>query len=65
MGYENLQLVSPHVLGGGGLALLWSNEINLEVLSKCQNYIDTRIKYRHQVFFTTFIYGEPDRDKRK
>lgn len=32
-------LVSPQGHGGGGLALLWKQEIDVEVLKSCQNFI--------------------------
>ncbi|KAG7591058.1 Ribonuclease H-like superfamily [Arabidopsis thaliana x Arabidopsis arenosa] len=63
--YQNIKIVSPHSPGGGGLALLWTDEVNLEVLQVSQHFIDTQITYKGKRFFATFIYGEPDKDKRK
>jgi len=65
MQYSSHFLVSPHSPGGGGLALYWKQDVELEVLSSCQNYLDTRIKAAGKQFFATFVYGEPDRSKRK
>ncbi|CAL9240671.1 unnamed protein product [Arabidopsis halleri] len=58
-------LVSPHSPGGGGLAILWKDHIELETLEACPNFIDTHIKAEGKSFFATFVYGEPDKSKRK
>lgn len=63
--FSNHLLISPHSPGGGGLALYWKQHIELEVLSSCHNFIDTIIKAEGKTFHTTFLYGEPDRTKRK
>ncbi|CAL9230658.1 unnamed protein product [Arabidopsis halleri] len=65
LGYPGTNLVSPHSPGGGGLALLWKQHIDLEVLSACSNFIDTRIRAEGKTFFASFVYGEPDKTKRK
>lgn len=65
MNYSSHHLVSPHSPGGGGLALYWKQEVEIRVLSSCQNYIDTEIKAAGKIFFATFVYGEPERSKRK
>ena len=65
LGYSAHHLVSPHSPGGGGLALLWKQEIELEVVFSCQNFIDTLIRAEGKNFYATFLYGEPDRSKRK
>ncbi|CAA7049076.1 unnamed protein product [Microthlaspi erraticum] len=58
-------LVPPHSPGGGGLALFWKQEVELTVLSSCDNYIETTVTYKEKIFITTFVYGEPDHSKRK
>ncbi|CAL9223615.1 unnamed protein product [Arabidopsis halleri] len=63
--YNQIKLVSPHSPGGGGLALLWTEEVKLEVLQESQNYIDTQITFKGKKFYAIFIYGDPDKDKRK
>ena len=65
MNYKSHFLIPPHSPGGGGLALLWKQELEVTILSSCQNYIDTKIKAAGKSFFATFLYGEPDRTKRK
>lgn len=65
MNYSANLLVPPITPGGGGLALLWNQHIELEVLLSCPNFIDTRIKAEGRSFFATFVYGEPDKSKRK
>lgn len=58
-------LVSLHSPEGGGLALFWKHEIELEVLFCCKDYIDTIIYFNGKKFFSTFVYGELDQQKRK
>ena len=58
-------LISPHSPGGEGLALFWKQEVEVEIISSCHNFIDTRIKAAGKHFFATFVYREPDRVKRK
>ncbi|KAL1208842.1 hypothetical protein V5N11_010520 [Cardamine amara subsp. amara] len=65
MGYASQHLVSPISPGAGGLALFWKQELEVEVLLSCPNFIDTRIKAEGRSFYATFLYGEPDRSKRK
>ncbi|KAG7559487.1 Reverse transcriptase zinc-binding domain [Arabidopsis thaliana x Arabidopsis arenosa] len=65
MDYSANKLVSPHSPGGGGLAILWKDHIELETLEACPNFIDTHIKAEGKSFFATFVYGEPDKSKRK
>ncbi|CAA7020450.1 unnamed protein product [Microthlaspi erraticum] len=63
--YGTRFLVQPHSPGGGGLALFWKQEIDLTVLSSCQNYIEASVTYKGKRFITHFVYGEPDHSKRK
>ena len=65
MQFPSHLLIPPHSPGGGGLALYWKSELDVSILTSCQNFIDTRIKYAGKVFFATFLYGEPERSKRK
>ena len=64
-GYSTHHLVPSHSHGGGGLALLWKKEIEIEIISSCQNFIDTLIRAEGKTFYGTFLYGEPDISKRK
>ena len=61
--YHSL-LVPPHGVGGGGLALFWKAEMEMDIISSNDNYIDTRIKFQRASFLATFVYGEPDQSKR-
>jgi len=65
MNYPSHCLVPPHFPGGGGLALLWKQNLEVTILSTSQNFIDSKIKAEGKSFFATFLYGEPDRTKRK
>lgn len=61
----NIRTVPPHGQSGGGLALLWKNGIDLEVISSCKSYIDTKLVYEGKVSYATFVYGDPDKKRRK
>lgn len=63
--YENSHLVAPVGHGAGGLALLWKQEVNLQVLSSNANCIDTRIIFEGKTFYASFIYGDTDKPKRR
>ena len=63
--YENRVLVSPVGHGAGGLALLWKQEINLQVLSTSTNCIDTCIIFEGKKFFASFVYGDTNRPQQK
>lgn len=49
----------------GGLALFWKQDLNVEVLFQCDNYIDTFITYKSKRLFSTFVYGAPDQSQKK
>lgn len=57
-------LVSPRGRGGG-LILMWKEEVNVEVISSCIKYFDTKVTYEGKAFYATFIYGNPDKAKKK
>ena len=61
--YKHHFLVPPTGLSGG-LALLWKDDINLTVLNSSANFIDTRVTYKKNSFFITFIYGTPQQERR-
>lgn len=65
MGYTSHNLVSPQGHGGGGLALLWNQDIEVEPLYSCKNFIDTKVKAEGKSFYITFVYGEPDHTQRQ
>lgn len=62
---DNHFLVSPHSLGGGGLALLWSQEVDISILAQSHNFLDTAVKFKGANFFITFVYGEPEVARRQ
>lgn len=61
--YQHHFLVPPRGLSGG-LALIWKKDIELTVLNSSTNYIDTKIIYKKNSFFVTFIYGPPQQENR-
>lgn len=63
--YEYYELVSPTGHGAGGLALLWKQDIKLDVLDANANVIDTSIKVEGKSFFASFVYADTDRMKRR
>lgn len=65
LGYSNLKTVQPHGVAGGGLAILWKEWLQLEVISSCNNYFDTRIFYEGNYSYATFVYGNTDKRRRK
>lgn len=64
LNYPNHKLISPHGIGGGGLALLWSQEISFTILSESHNFVDTVVEFKGINVNATFVYGEPDISKR-
>ena len=65
LGFWESKLVYPHSPRGGGLALLWNQYIELEILSANSNFIDTSVKAEGKQFFVTFVYEEPNKTKKK
>ncbi|CAL9217653.1 unnamed protein product [Arabidopsis halleri] len=63
--FPSCKLIPPLTRGGGGQALLWNQMVELEVLDESPNFIDTFIKAEGRSFHATFVYGEPERTKRK
>ncbi|KAG7536796.1 Endonuclease/exonuclease/phosphatase superfamily [Arabidopsis suecica] len=63
--YTSCKLVSPQSRGSGGLALLWNQTVEIDILAESPNFIDTHIKAEGRKFFATFVYGEPERSKRQ
>lgn len=57
-------IVPPHSPGGGGLFLGWKDEVDVVILSKNDNCIDTKVTHKGVSFHASFIYGEPDQSKR-
>ena len=65
LGFSYLKTITPHGRGGGDLALLWKEGINLEIISSCKNYFDTKLIYEGNQSYATFVYGDPNKKKRK
>ena len=57
--------IPPHSPGGGGLTLLWNSCLELNVISSCDNFIDTEITYKRKKFYATFTYGAPEHQNRR
>ncbi|KAL0771896.1 hypothetical protein Bca101_037047 [Brassica carinata] len=64
LGYDHSFLVDPVGLSGG-LALFWKQMHEVEVLSASNRIIDTKVKAGNLVFFMTFVYGDPVRQRRE
>lgn len=58
LGYDRVFTVEPVGLSGG-LALMWSNKVNLVILFADKNLIDVEVTCAGVVFFMSFVYGEP------
>lgn len=65
LNFAHSSLVPPHGHGGGGLALFWNHDVSLDIISACDNYLDTRVLFQGREFFATFVYGDPDFVKRR
>lgn len=65
LGFEYHDLVPPTGHGAGGLALLWKQEIKLDVLDATPNLFDTSIEYQGKLFYASFVFGDTDKNKRK
>ena len=65
LNYEGSFLVTPTSSGSGGLALLWKNDIDVNILTSNPNFIDTMISFKGTSFNGTFVYGAPDWTKRQ
>lgn len=65
MEYGSHKLVSPHSSEGGGLTLFWKKEIDVNIISSSENFLDTTISYKKKMFYTTFVYRHSDHKKRK
>ena len=56
--YTNYFSVPPEGTGGG-LALLWKDNITLEILESSPNIIDAKVSFKGSYSFVSFIYGSP------
>lgn len=65
IGFAN-GLIVPSEGRSGGIALLWSREIDLEIMSYTKNHIDVVIKETNSDFKWRFngFYGHPETHKR-
>ncbi|CAA7038820.1 unnamed protein product [Microthlaspi erraticum] len=63
LNYDYLEMVPPYARGGG-LALLWKKEVEVNILHKCDNFIDSEVRFKGEKFYATFVYGDPKRDGR-
>ena len=60
LGADRKHLVSPERPNSCGLALFWTQDIDLQILYSSKNVIDTIISYKGETFFSTFVYGAPE-----
>ncbi|XP_074342276.1 uncharacterized protein LOC141679766 [Apium graveolens] len=64
LGYEGLFVVDP-VGRSGGIALLWKEKEQVDILGFSQHHIDARVKGDNTIEWRlTGVYGEPDRLQR-
>ncbi|KAK8565003.1 hypothetical protein V6N12_058579 [Hibiscus sabdariffa] len=50
----------------GGLALWWTNEVNMSVINFGKNFIDTKVSFNEEEeWFLMFIYGPPYADEKR
>ena len=63
--YDCSHLVPPTGHGAGGLGLFWNQDLNLQILESSPNVIDTLIEFEGKQFYSSFVYGNPDRTQRK
>ena len=48
----------------GGLALIWTDNIKVEILESSENIIDTKVAFKGSSSFISFIYGAPSVENR-
>lgn len=63
LGFSQLKTIAPHGVAGSGLAILWKDWLNLEVISSCNSYFDTRVTYGGNMSYATFVYASTDKKK--
>ncbi|KAK8986255.1 hypothetical protein V6N11_013749 [Hibiscus sabdariffa] len=50
----------------GGLALWWTNNVNVDVLNAGKSFIDAKISFQEEEeYYMTFIYGPPYVDEKQ
>lgn len=64
LGYDNLFTVEPAGLSGG-LALMWKNCLDIDILSSNKRVIDLKVKMGSLSFYLSCVYGDPVRANRK
>ena len=64
LGYDKLFTVEPNGLSGG-LAVMWKDSYNVEILSSDKRIIDMKISSGPLDFFLSCIYGDPVRARRQ
>ncbi|WZY69216.1 hypothetical protein YC2023_001456 [Brassica napus] len=63
LGFDHCYLVDPVGLSGG-LALFWKKKHEVKILSASARIIDTEVKLGAVVFYMSFVYGDPVRQRR-
>lgn len=64
LGYDHLLTVEPVGLSGG-LAVLWKDRFQVDVVSSDKRLIDMKVKFGSCTFFLSCVYGDPIVAKRK
>lgn len=64
LGYDQLVTVEPEGLSGG-LAVLWKDSYQVDVISKDKRIIDLKVTIGSTSFFLSCVYGNPVRARRR
>lgn len=64
LGYDKMVTVEP-IGRSGGLALLWKQSYDVEVLSSSNRIIDIRVRLGSLVFYISCVYGDPIKENRR
>lgn len=64
LGFKN-QFTVPPIGLRGGLALFWTENAEIEILSSTHNFIDIQICFQNIKSFITFTYGAPQVEERQ
>jgi len=56
LNFVHSALVPPHGHGGRGLTLFWNQDLEVEVLSRCDNFIDTKFFFAAEQSKTKIVW---------
>ncbi|CAF2087423.1 unnamed protein product, partial [Brassica napus] len=61
---KNNSKIAPYGVARGELAILWKEWLQLDIISSCNNYFDTRISYEGNFSYATFYLRFDSSDHR-